>query len=224
MSEVSTRKTMNFTYTTSVFKEFPDCSYTTAIVYSYMLHKYQMNPEYVESQESISIQSRCSIARTKIAIKWLKDQNLIAISKAKNSKFNENQYVVHDRYGLYSERSNIFNVKHTRPTSVYLFKIVTETLCFLKVGFSAKAEKRPVYYKIATNFECHTVCSSVYPSITDARKVEQEIHNSLSEYREDADVLRKIMSNGFTECYKIEFEDKVKEVFNMLTTPKHTVN
>ena len=208
---------MPFTYTTEIFNEYPDCSYATAIVYSYMLSQHQKQNEFVESQDSISINSGCSIARTKTAIKWLKDQGLITISKAQNSFFNENQYTVHDRYGVYCDRHYSDGVKHTRSTSVYLFKINTTNQQFLKVGFSANTFQRFNAYKITTDAEYEILHSKTYESIVAARCVEQEIHQALALYKEDVSEIKKIMSNGFTECYKVEFEDKVTEVFKKLT-------
>lgn len=91
--------------------EFPDCTATAEKVYSYMLCKYvffsKRSQQYFESQEEIAKGCRASIAPTKLAIKWLKENKLIDVTKRRGSLHFNNQYVVHDRYAIYKDKEKI---------------------------------------------------------------------------------------------------------------------
>ena len=94
--------------------EFPDCTLTAEKVYSYMLCKYiffsKRSQTYFESQEEISRGARASIAPTKLAIKWLRENGLISVTKKKGSLHFNNQYVVHDKYGIYQKNETVTTV------------------------------------------------------------------------------------------------------------------
>lgn len=94
--------------------EFPDCTLTAEKVYSYMLCKYiffsKRSQTYFESQEEISRGARASIAPTKLAIKWLREKGLIGVTKKKGSLHFNNQYVVHDKYGIYQKNETVVAV------------------------------------------------------------------------------------------------------------------
>lgn len=91
--------------------QYPDCTATAEKVYSYMLCKYvffnKRKQLYFESQEEIARGARTSVAPTKLAIKWLKENKLIDVTKKKGSLHFNNQYVVHDRYGIYKEKQTL---------------------------------------------------------------------------------------------------------------------
>jgi hypothetical protein len=91
-------------------------SFGVANVYSYMLCKYTwfngQGKTYYETQDKISEGARTAIASTKTAIKWLSQNGFIEISKRKGGLHFNNQYVVHDRYGIYNKSSN------SRPTVI----------------------------------------------------------------------------------------------------------
>jgi len=67
--------------------------------------------DYYESQESISEGSRTAIASTKTAIKWLRENGFIVVTKKKGSLHFNNQYVVKDTYGVYSRQKDGINKK-----------------------------------------------------------------------------------------------------------------
>ena len=100
----------------AIADEFPECTYTAEKVYSYMLCKYiffsKRNQTYFESQEEISRGARASVAPTKLAIKWLREIGLIIVTKKKGSLHFNNQYVVHDRYGIYQKNETVVERQH----------------------------------------------------------------------------------------------------------------
>lgn len=100
----------------AIADEFPECTYTAEKVYSYMLCKYiffsKRNQTYFESQEEISRGARASVAPTKLAVKWLRENGLIIVTKKKGSLHFNNQYVVHDRYGIYQKNETVVERQH----------------------------------------------------------------------------------------------------------------
>lgn len=97
----------------AILDQYTDCTLATAWVYSYMLCKYQWfkskQQQYFESQSEISKSARVSLSSTKLAIKYLKDKQLIEVTKKKGAMHFNNQYVVKDVYGVYNKLNS------TRP-------------------------------------------------------------------------------------------------------------
>ena len=85
----------------------PDCTLTTAWVYSYMLCKYQWfkskNQPYFESLSEISRASRIGQTSVKAAIKYLSNKGFVEVTKRKQALHYNNQYVVKDTYGVYKK-------------------------------------------------------------------------------------------------------------------------
>lgn len=92
-----------------------DVSFGVTNVYSYMLCKYtwfcKQGRDYYESQESISEGSRTAIASTKTAIKWLRENGFIMVTKKKGALHFNNQYIVKDTYCVYSRQKDVPNKK-----------------------------------------------------------------------------------------------------------------
>lgn len=88
------------------------------VVYSYMLCKYSwfksQGKFYYESQEKIAEGARLSAMTVKKAVKWLSANNFIEVSKKKGALYYNDQYVVEDKYGIYSKIQN-------KPTQKKLF-------------------------------------------------------------------------------------------------------
>lgn len=92
-------------YVAGIVDEFTDCTYTTAIVYSYMLCKYSWfktkGQGYFESQEQIADSARIPLRSTKTAIKWLSQKGLLKIKKQGCGMHSHNVYDVVDKYSVH---------------------------------------------------------------------------------------------------------------------------
>lgn len=105
-------------YVAGIVDEFSDCTYTTAIVYSYMLCKHSWfktkGQGYFESQEQIAESARIPLRSTKTAIKWLSQKGLLKIKKQGSGMHSHNVYDVVDKYSVHKP-TQLKKVEPPRP-------------------------------------------------------------------------------------------------------------
>lgn len=105
----------NLKYCTFMFEILDNdwCTPTTAIVYFFMLNRYQhfkkLGKDYYETQKDIVLGTRASEKTVKTCIKVLKDRGYLTVSKHKssNQQYANNTYVVLDKFNLFSNNSEL---------------------------------------------------------------------------------------------------------------------
>lgn len=106
-AQTETKLLKRWSYVVGIVDEFEDCTYTTAIVYSYMLCKYvwfrTLKQDYFETQEQIATSSRIALRSTKTAIKWLTAKGFLKIKKNGRGLSCNNVYEVVDKYDCYTD-------------------------------------------------------------------------------------------------------------------------
>lgn len=96
------------------------------------------------------------------------------------------------------------------PNKLYLFKIVTPDLVFLKLGYSKSPEYRKYDYKLVEGTVTELLKVVEVPTGRDAIKYENEIHSKYSVFNYNKDVIKQYLTeSGFTECYPIDILDEL---------------
>lgn len=94
-----------YTFAADILGDHKDCSYSTAIIYSYMLCRYNwfksMGKQFFESTTEIADNCHSKDATVRLAIQWLKKEGYLDVGKKKGMLHNNNTYIVHDKFGLY---------------------------------------------------------------------------------------------------------------------------
>lgn len=91
---------------------------------------------------------------------------------------------------------------YTRNSTLYLIKIESNGDCWLKLGISRDTNKRTARYGLPKNCNTTLLDSVEYKTGQEAIAVENSLHKKYSEYGLKSEDMRKLMGNGFTECYK----------------------
>lgn len=109
------------TYSFEITRDYKDCKVTTALVYSYMLCRYEFfkskNQQFFESTAEMADSINISESTVRLAIDWLKANDFVDVSKKKGMKHFNNCYVVHDKYNLYSDFQTNLKKKENRTQS-----------------------------------------------------------------------------------------------------------
>jgi len=109
-------------YSFEITREYKDCKVTTALVYSYMLCRYEFfkskNQRFFESTAEMADSINISESTVRLAIDWLKANGFVEVSKKKGMKHFNNCYVVQDKYNLYTNFQTNLKKKetHVQPT------------------------------------------------------------------------------------------------------------
>lgn len=107
----------SYTFAAVMLRKHPDCSYSTAIIYSYMLCRYNwfnsMGKQFFESTTEIADSCSSKDATVRLAIKWLKKEGYLDVGKKKGMMHNNNTYIVHDKFSLYKNFET--NIKKEPP-------------------------------------------------------------------------------------------------------------
>lgn len=109
----------HFTYAADLVLEYDDCKHNTAIVYSYMLCRYEFfkskNQGFFESTAEIADSLRMAESTVRLAIDWLKKNELIFVDKKRGIKHFNNIYTVVDKFKLYTNFQTNLKNKESKP-------------------------------------------------------------------------------------------------------------
>lgn len=107
------KKLQSIRFVFGIMDEFNDCTYCCALVYSYLLCKYQWfsskGQDFFESQATIAESCRSKQSSVKLAIKFLTERNVVKVLKGKGYGNNNNVYVVEDRYKIYNNPDKVLD-------------------------------------------------------------------------------------------------------------------
>jgi len=102
----------------------------------------------------------------------------------------------------------------TRPSSVYLIRLIFDSASFLKLGMAENMNGRIKSYGLKEKFSFETLYVQQFKTWKEAQNFETLIHTSFKDYNLNETTSKKFMKNGFTECYPSELEDRILEVLN----------
>lgn len=109
MQNKQQQKLSTIKFVFGIMDEYEDCTYCHALVYSYLLCKYnwfkKQNSTFFESQERIAESCRSKYGSVRVSVKWLESKGLLEITKSHSGQHNRNVYVVHDRYNAYKDNT-----------------------------------------------------------------------------------------------------------------------
>jgi hypothetical protein len=95
----------SYQFAAQLMRDYEDCTYCHAIIYSYMLCKYSWfnskGKQFYESQEQIAESAPSSYGSVRNSVRWLENKGLVKVAKAKLGFHNNNVYEVIDKYGMY---------------------------------------------------------------------------------------------------------------------------
>lgn len=99
---------------------------------------------------------------------------------------------------------------YNKPCDMYFLIGFANGLDFIKVGIANDTRRRIKAYKNSGEVNGWMVLSSVgFKTKREAVRVEKTLHREFVKYRLDQEIAKKYISCGFTECYKLEAQDKI---------------
>jgi hypothetical protein len=105
-----------------------------------------------------------------------------------------------------------------KESSIYLYEIKSGDYSWLKLGYSHNSEYRKNSYGLDNTAECLLLFNRKLPTGRLAKRIEQNIHKSLCEYRLPREDMKLFMSaNGHTECYPISMKGEILDVLMLET-------
>lgn len=122
---------------------------------------------------------------------------------------------------IFEVRHNIFECReckerrHNRPSNVYVYKITSPDLQWLKLGFAHDLEFRKSRYDLPPDCTVELLFSK--PTLTGqkARSIEQSVHDKFKASKLNRDLMLNYMrKSGFTECYPLHLLDDILKELN----------
>jgi hypothetical protein len=97
-----------------------------------------------------------------------------------------------------------------KTSYVYLYRIETKNLSWLKLGFSNNPEYRGKRYDISSDHKLTLLKQIKFITGEEANKYERTIHELFKTQRMSVEIMRNHMqSSGFTECYPLSLGDSI---------------
>ena len=102
-----------------------------------------------------------------------------------------------------------------RESFVYLFKVTSEDIGdFLKIGKSNNPYLRHLGFNPLSKVIFEFLGQKKFSSEIEAFNFESVLHNKYQQFRLPSDLVRKVFSNGFTECYSADIQVDVLNDIN----------
>ena len=99
---------------------------------------------------------------------------------------------------------------YTKPSKVYLLKIVSPDFSWLKLGYAKDISFRRNNYGLPKDSVVETLFSMDVDTGLEALHLEKKLHLQFKPYRLNAKDMKKYHKyNGFTECYNVNIESSI---------------
>lgn len=105
------------------------------------------------------------------------------------------------------ERKESYLVK---PSNFYIFKIITDELCFIKFGFSLNINRRIKQIQ-KDNCKIEILKIIKFDTGKEAEDFEYDYHLKYSKYKLPVNVTMKYLTSGYTECYDISVLEEMED-------------
>lgn len=108
------------------------------------------------------------------------------------------------------------DTSRTQPSNVYLLKIKSGDMQWLKLGYSKRIDSRIKQYQLPTNSKITKLSVLKFQTGNAAHDFESSLHKKFKKQRLPSNKMKEFHATGFDECYPLEIKDTLlKELANL---------
>ncbi len=106
------------------------------------------------------------------------------------------------------------DTSRTQPSNVYLLKIKTDKMQWLKLGYSKRIPSRIKQYQLPKNSKIQKLSVIKFQTGNAAHKFESSLHKKFKKHRLAPMKMKKFHTTGYDECYPIKMKESLLKELN----------